>query len=1259
MIKTAARNIQIISPIRPKPFAVRLIALPKSSSFASEIFGKYSGIVETDMTAAPFVFLDMFGKELAEEREQYYKMMLTLRLMIAQKLVVTGKLGDPTVSRAYSSSVSVMISGALNYFRNSSNIIYNKLTDARKIVEAADESRLAEAPDKSGMIFAGTPGVLRLPEHTNDLPADERNITQNIAETGAAGSFTEVRSVPEEGSERAGDVLIYSFSEGEERWYRELLEKTVSETIFENIGSYPVDTQSLILRRYEHISAEQELPAVRAGENRAEDAGGTVTAESRGINNDVAEETELPVLTHAELPRGTERVAQQATAAEISEAVPVIVENPSRRRDSAVSRINAGEGENYIPLMNTMMSGGAGYFAGIAGKYVHGRTLPVSVIRPFIGTVRRKKLSETFPLVVKALDILTAPEKANSQERAVYEYAVSTVLQRRTLPMQSELYEVFSQFDRKERTDALVLAVNRLIKVSGKEAGRTIKYTDGKNRKRELSPAESALIWAIVRDERGEAIGELSRSVKNNAVINRLEKLYSAPGSGHDMGHAAVINNIERILSVKGIIRNFTASPIAAQQNDSVHVMNTYNNFSVLSLLMSAGKEGAAAAAAVLPEVINTEKTIYSQLPVRSPSMTLRKSERVSDRTFYEEFFEKLVSRNITLSEVGAIGRELSKDRPAGGVIIKRVENILRNISSAVTEAAEDNAYPGTADITLFSRMNEKLYSSSENHAVKMPERHYELYREQYPDRYSESTAVLREPSPVSRNTARSADRADISAYVTETERIVTEHLTGVPVVFPEKTDISASVRNIFKEITKNTKITEIPKNTESGAALSIGAVSPRQTSTVKGTAADITITRRTAAAHPAGAPAADEKLTSENVRVIAETLMHRDDRKAKITGDTLMKLLNATNITNETAAPVFRTEANGKASVRTLAKLVSSLAASGKRGIAVSDNTSAAMTRHDTVTGRPADTVYRTAGTEIQKSSAAENMTAPILRQDMTTRRAADPDFPSAASGIQRASAAQGISAPMTRSDIIAGRTADTVYRTAASEAPGLIISDNLPAPELLYDIMTQRPAGYIGGTLRRLSAGNIRTLARRLSLPSALSASSAETSSSDASVQTTASLLPPLSLLQPAETAENRAETLPPADMAQLNYRSSAPAAQQTSSSGRRAPTKEDLVEQFGNLIDGIDPTKPMSSAKKTVSVTADGKELEETIEKLRKTTEKTETNTKLIEELSKKQHEIEKSLRRSSDIGTISEEVMRKLRIQLRFDSSRFMS
>ncbi|MBR5089303.1 MAG: hypothetical protein IK093_07740, partial [Ruminiclostridium sp.] len=134
--------------------------------------------------------------------------------------------------------------------------------------------------------------------------------------------------------------------------------------------------------------------------------------------------------------------------------------------------------------------------------------------------------------------------------------------------------------------------------------------------------------------------------------------------------------------------------------------------------------------------------------------------------------------------------------------------------------------------------------------------------------------------------------------------------------------------------------------------------------------------------------------------------------------------------------------------------------------------------------------------------------------------------------------------------------------------------------------------------------------------------------------------------------ENAENGSMTALMPESPALQYRSQAPArdAQPVQQAAPPQPDRNELIRQFGNLIEGAD-----AGFMPSFEVGRHG--IGEAMAAIEATAEKVAVNSKLIEEIRDKQREIERTTLRSSDMESISDEMIRRLRSRMRLDRSRF--
>lgn len=103
--------------------------------------------------------------------------------------------------------------------------------------------------------------------------------------------------------------------------------------------------------------------------------------------------------------------------------------------------------------------------------------------------------------------------------------------------------------------------------------------------------------------------------------------------------------------------------------------------------------------------------------------------------------------------------------------------------------------------------------------------------------------------------------------------------------------------------------------------------------------------------------------------------------------------------------------------------------------------------------------------------------------------------------------------------------------------------------------------------------------------------------------------------------------------------------------------APTQEELVSRFGNLIEGADHRGVSMSVTAQGGDKAVAKSLRELSARLNKAESKMQSNAEQLKELEKKQSELENSSLKSRDIRHLSDDVINRLRKQLRLDRSRY--
>ena len=131
--------------------------------------------------------------------------------------------------------------------------------------------------------------------------------------------------------------------------------------------------------------------------------------------------------------------------------------------------------------------------------------------------------------------------------------------------------------------------------------------------------------------------------------------------------------------------------------------------------------------------------------------------------------------------------------------------------------------------------------------------------------------------------------------------------------------------------------------------------------------------------------------------------------------------------------------------------------------------------------------------------------------------------------------------------------------------------------------------------------------------------------------------------------------AQAQPFTDIRYLPPRREAP--EQRPSAQPSSVSAEELVSRFGNLIEGADAGLSQAGITHVSGDISRG--VREAVAKVAVTEEKVAENSKLINDIRRRQTEMEEQVLRRSDIDELSESFIGKLREQLRYDRSRYSS
>ena len=104
----------------------------------------------------------------------------------------------------------------------------------------------------------------------------------------------------------------------------------------------------------------------------------------------------------------------------------------------------------------------------------------------------------------------------------------------------------------------------------------------------------------------------------------------------------------------------------------------------------------------------------------------------------------------------------------------------------------------------------------------------------------------------------------------------------------------------------------------------------------------------------------------------------------------------------------------------------------------------------------------------------------------------------------------------------------------------------------------------------------------------------------------------------------------------------------------------SKEALIQKYGNLIDGADPfhtTGDRTVMNTSVSMKGQGGHMVELTTKISRMEEEARQQSKALENLTKRQKQMEEATLKTTDLQKLSQEVINQLRTKLRFDRSRY--
>ena len=154
------KSIALNLPMRRLSLTAGFAALTKAVSFAEEILAKYEKPEEDSSLGETLVFLKHINGELRRAEALRNEFSLTVRLMIARQLTLSGKLGSPAVGREYPAAAERLIERMSTDLRSYGVISQQRLSEIRRIIET--EEGLAASLTQPEAQEQSIPGILRV-----------------------------------------------------------------------------------------------------------------------------------------------------------------------------------------------------------------------------------------------------------------------------------------------------------------------------------------------------------------------------------------------------------------------------------------------------------------------------------------------------------------------------------------------------------------------------------------------------------------------------------------------------------------------------------------------------------------------------------------------------------------------------------------------------------------------------------------------------------------------------------------------------------------------------------------------------------------------------------------------------------------------------------------------------------------------------------------------------------------------------------------
>ena len=546
-----ARSIALISPMRQE-FA----ALTKASEFAAHIIGKYSATEPFPLSGETLVYFNAMRERLEHEQKLRGDTTYILKLVIIRKLMLEGKLGDPTVTKLFLNTVSGSIERSLHYLRISDNNAYTRTTEALTYINNTDvlseNILLSEVQEGTRLYRCSAVDIKSLTNrffggnsesyaysgtYTYIEPQAFVYKKEAVADRSEASPATEpyLRVLSDNavnaiiaGTTVAAGNTHYSYDSEDLTYKTDNSDGANVQTALNTAGTTvaapaanvaensSASTETVINAGDTHYSYDSEDLTYKTDNSDGANvqtalntAGTTVAAPAANVAENSSASTETVINagdTHYSYEN--ENLTYKTEAADARDDItPTLAEAIADIGSEKLRKVSELP-EISLLVMNSFLSGGAEYISEVKNKYIHKHISLAATASPELGSTAARLLNSpaaSFGVVSYAVSLLASEKELTPYERTVYDSAVTKVYTERHSYAGFDTKQMLAGMNTRERTKVLSLIVDKLG--SGADKPVPAQSTVGKANDADIpathtaapSPAEHRSIRSVVK----------------------------------------------------------------------------------------------------------------------------------------------------------------------------------------------------------------------------------------------------------------------------------------------------------------------------------------------------------------------------------------------------------------------------------------------------------------------------------------------------------------------------------------------------------------------------------------------------------------------------------------------------------------------------------------------------------------------------------------------------------------------------------------